>query len=247
MFKILHRVRRLVSGFSMLKKIYLTIFRLLPVHTRYELNRKLRSPYSSLEEENKIIFIHIPKAAGNALIKSLYGRAATGHDPVSRYKSYNADKFSSYYKFAVVRNPWDRVVSSYHYLKQGGMGFFDNDFSDGYLSEVDNFEEFIYRLRDDALFRGKVMTWVHFVPQIDFLSLDGEYILVDKIVKLEEIEVGFKELCVELNAESMGLIKDNRSNRSKYQDYYNSKTIEIVRGLYSTDIKLLNYQFGSSK
>ncbi len=239
----LHKFRRKLRGFSGLRSAYLYVLKIFPVHTRYEINRKLRSPYSSLEDDKKIIYIHIPKAAGNALIKSLYGVSATGHDLLNRYKDNNESKFNLYYKFAVVRNPFDRFVSSFFYLKQGGIGFFDDDFANKYLSGIDSFDAFVLKLKSDEAFRKSVMTWIHFVPQIDFLSLDGKTISVDRVVKLENINTDISALCQDLNLPVVEMKKDNASKRSSYKDYYTPELVGIVSELYRQDLDTLNYTF----
>lgn len=241
--KIFYKLRYSLKSFIFTKKIYLFLLRLLPVHMSYDLNRRLRSPYSSLESEKSIIFIHIPKAAGNALIKTLYGVSATGHDPLTRYKQHDKCQYDQSFKFAVVRNPWDRMVSSFHYLKQGGIGFFDADFSQQYLVDCDDFNVFLHKMMSDSAYESKIMTWVHFVPQLDFLSLDGESIDVDLCVKLEEMTEKMSEICFSLGIEPKNMIKDNASNRESYQSYYSTETASYVKELYQNDILLLGYKF----
>lgn len=242
--KLLHFLRFIFARSKSLKLIFLFFMRLLPIHFRYDLNRALRSPYSKVEDNNRVIFIHVPKAAGNALMKTLFGVAATGHDPLRRYCSYNSEKFKHYYKFAVVRNPYDRLVSSFFYLKQGGIGFFDNDFAESYLNDVDTFEEFVKRLGSDGKFRSAIMSWVHFVPQLDFITLDGSNVAVDRVIKLENIDLEMSDLCRELGIPPVKMIKDNMSQRKSYKTYYTPELISIVSSLYKEDLAELNYVFG---
>lgn len=242
--KLLHFLRFIFARSKPLKSIFLFFMRLLPIHFRYDLNRALRSPFSKVEDNNRVIFIHVPKAAGNALIKTLFGASATGHDPLRRYLSHNSEKFYSYYKFAVVRNPYDRLVSSFFYLKQGGIGFFDNDFAESYLNDIDSFEEFVTRLGSDDEFRGAIMSWVHFVPQLDFITLDGSNVAVDRVIKLESIDQEISELCEKLGVPPVKMIKDNMSQRKSYKTYYTPELISIVSSLYKDDLAVLNYTFG---
>ena len=200
-------------------------------------------PYRRYMCKHNCIFIHIPKAAGNALIKSLYGKSATGHDPLIRYRKYDPVKFDVFFKFSVVRNPWDRMVSSFHYLKQGGIGFFDKDFSDKYLLDCNEFSDFLAKMMQDKKFESKVLSWVHFVPQINFLSLDGDAIDVDLCVKLEDLPNSFDMVCKKLGVVSKVMLKDNASIRKDYRSYYSAVTAKYVGELYCKDVSLLGYEF----
>lgn len=207
------------------------------------MHRFFRSPYSNLERSNEIIFIHIPKAAGNAVIQSLYCADATGHDPLTRYRDHDRDLFTTYFKFAVVRNPWDRFVSSFHYLKQGGIGYFDKDFSRKYLHDTPDFNAFVEKMMTNKNFEKSVMRWIHFIPQIDFISLSGKKVDLDYLVKLEKLDTDFPVLSKKLGLDDKSLTESNKSIRDNYQTYYTDKSRQYVYELYKNDCEILNYKF----
>ena len=79
-----------------IKKPLKTIFNRLPVientYRKYmpltwqdDIRREFTDPYSALENEHQVIFIHIPKAAGNAVTQALFGANSPGHFELSRY------------------------------------------------------------------------------------------------------------------------------------------------------------------
>ena len=72
-------------------------------------------------EKMKCIFVHIPKTGGVSIGDALFENGSPGHRDVTRYRKIFGRKFWSYYKFAFVRNPFTRLISTYEYLKGGGI------------------------------------------------------------------------------------------------------------------------------
>lgn len=214
----------------------------LPFWPRNTLLRKLKPVYSKTEDAHKIIFIHVPKVAGNAIIKSLYGTSALGHNTLDEYRNDNITKYNHYYKIGFCRNPWDRAVSSYSYLKQGGRGRLDIEFRNKYLNNTNSFTDFVLKLQDDK-YRNHILKWIHFIPQIRFLSIDNKTIGVDFLGRYENINEDFKSLCISLNRQPISLIKDNKSIRNEYRQYYNKETVNIIQYIYKQDIDLFGYEF----
>src|SRR5215472_5491948 len=71
-----------------------------------------------INHQYRCIFIHIPKTGGKS-IQGFFGVAWQNHKDLARYaQELEPDIFEGYYKFAVVRNPWDRIVSDYNYQKK---------------------------------------------------------------------------------------------------------------------------------
>jgi chondroitin 4-sulfotransferase 11 len=190
--------------------------------------------------DNKCIFIHIPKAGGISLAISLFGNLGFGHSEAYKYLLvFNKKEFNEYFKFTVVRNPWDRLVSAYLFLKAGGYNQKDKEWFDEHLSRYKDFQHFVMEwVNENNVFRG-----IHFKPQYEFITIKNK-IVIDKIYKMEnldEVEVDFRE---KLNKDIKIIHKNKTPLRSKgYRQHYNETTKEIVRRVYRKDIILLNYQF----
>ena len=221
-------------------------------------------------QEYKCIFIHIPKTAGQSienfflnlvgltwetrdrlLLKynenSKLGPERLAHLTTEEYLRcghINEDKFSSYFKFSFVRNPWERLVSEYHYQK------YDQRFS---------FNEFVkYGFPKPDLSNA----YRHIMPQYDFIYNQEGKLLVDFVGKFETLQRDFDEVCRILEIEDSvlphanshkakfrkGRIRDlfntkKTQSRPHYSAYYDDEIREIIEKIYHKDIYAFNYSY----
>jgi|TARA_Y100000780_G_C13692535_1_gene420135 hypothetical protein len=196
-------------------------------------NEKL---YNKSFDEKKCIFIHIPKAAGTSIGEALFNNGRTGHYEW-RYYKIDKIKFHTYFKFAFVRNPYDRLVSSYFYLQQGGKNKSDHEFNDRVLSKYLDFEDFVLNGLDDK----EVSNWGHFKKQSDFIYDDvSKSIVVDYLGYFENISEDYNNLRYKLGGAKLG--KANPSNRNAFTEYYTKEMADKVFTHYNKDFELFNYE-----
>ena len=75
------------------------------------------------------IFIHIPKCAGNAVQKSLFGEVVFGHQTIRQYQlALGSSEYRKAWKFAITRDPFERIVSAWRFLKAGGLHAHDEKY-----------------------------------------------------------------------------------------------------------------------
>lgn len=193
-------------------------------------------PYYPCNDETKSIFIHIPKVAGKSIVRAVYKRDFIGHYTWREYKLISKSKYDSYFKFAFVRNPFDRIVSCYAYLKNGGNQKDDLEFMKKHKACFTSFNGFV-----SAVFHAENgFDWIHLKPQSNFVASSGR-IIVDYIGRYESISHDFTILCGKLNLED-NLSRRNSSNRfSDYRKYYDSSTFDMVAKLYDEDFSLFGY------
>ncbi|MFC1772739.1 sulfotransferase family 2 domain-containing protein [Pseudomonadota bacterium] len=87
-----------------------------------------------------------------------------GHRNILHYKYANTKKFNDYFKFAVVRNPWNRFASSYFFLLKGGVTDSDKQWGEENRAKYSDFKEFVLSLKNkrNAM---RILNWKHFHSQ----------------------------------------------------------------------------------
>jgi chondroitin 4-sulfotransferase 11 len=243
----LFNLKRLLFSFSGLERYLRMLQSKIPLLLKLKLSRAFESAYAAVEDENEVIFVHIPKAAGNGITISLFNLPSTGHYFAEKYKKDDSAKYKNYFKFTVVRNPWDRLVSAFHYLnsEKGGIGLWDKEFQLLYLNRLDDFKSFIDEMINNDEFKKKILLWTHFIPQHKFLCVDKELQLdFDFICRYETLGNDFNKLKVLLGKNDVQLKKVNKSDHKNYRNYYTEVyMIDFVSEVYRIDIELLNYEF----
>ncbi|MFC3883543.1 sulfotransferase family 2 domain-containing protein [Bacillus songklensis] len=243
----LRNSKKFIKRTLVINSIVRNIYNMVPSELKLWFSRVSENPYKEMEDDNKVIFVHIPKAAGNGIKKSLFGQTISpGHYFAVHYKKEDSQKFNSYYKFTIVRNPWDRLVSAYFFLKQGGKCAADYEFSQRYLKDFESFRCFVLKLKDTN-FQKRMMRWMHFIPQYKFVFDENDKLAVDYLGKFESIEEDFNYLKNKLQKQSAVLKKENQSKHKPYWEYYDEEMVEIVGEIYREDVERFKYSFPLEK
>jgi len=211
--------------------------------------KRLKSLRTTLSETNhsykgfddtKSIFIHTPKCAGVSVSKALYGNLAGGHTTLEEYLNvFEPRHINTYFKFTFVRNPWDRLVSAYYFLKKGGWGVEDATFFKQELEQYNTFEEFV----ENWLNEENIWKFHHvFRPQSHYILDKHNKVKLDFIGRLENITEDFDYICKKIGVNCQ-LEQANQSSHANYRLCYNKHTADIVGRVYAKDIELLQYKF----
>lgn len=206
----------------------------------YELNTQIVDGYSySGFHKKKCIFIHIPKAAGISISKSLFDNLGGGHTTLSRYELiFKKEIFEEYYKFTFVRNPASRLLSAYNFLTRGGINDQDGPWAKININKYKTFDDFMLNWFN----KENIWTFVHFKPQVHFLKNRKGLIDINFIGKHETIGNDYKHLTKHLNID-VTLEHLNKSGpKENFLDYYSLESFKKLMSVYDEDITLLGYQ-----
>ena len=183
-------------------------------------------------EEVKRLFIHIPKNGGTSVQKEMTNTLSFGHD---RWRDVPRDIRYIHQSFAVIRNPWARIVSRYV------MGISTSNTND-HGTTWNTFEEFLEtrHLWTDKQWNDPIRSWN---TQYDYVCDENDIVRCD-ILRLEFID---DELSPYLNLNTPYIVRENVGDYTRnYQDYYNKQTIQIVADWYEQDIDYWGFDFDTS-
>lgn len=190
------------------------------------------------------IFVHIPKNGGTSINVALYGRFM-GHLTAAEIRRWAPRTFAALPSFAVTRNPWDRCLSAWRYVRAGqGAGR-------GPPVPVDRPER--YRLPELATFERFVEEWLPsqelsqldqvFHPQLPYIADSEGRVLVSFLGRIEDIG----EVAAFLARSVGGAPRIGHVNRTgepgHYREWYTPRMRDIVACVYADDVERLGYDF----
>ena len=148
--------------------------------------------------------------------------------------------FDDCFKFAFVRNPYDRLVSAWFEFKKEGMFWNVKDDlpEDVRKATIEDFNSFVEFTR--------TYDHIHWCVQTDTLY-SGEKQLVDYIGKFENLNDEINALCAMIGIDNSGVevpfVRKSAGRGKKYAGYYSEESIDYVSRKYASDISTFGYTF----
>jgi hypothetical protein len=187
------------------------------------------------------IYLHVPRTGGISVSRALFGHPV-GHRSYHHYFCSNRKKAAAYFKFAFVRNPWDRLVSAHAFLAAGGRNLDDRRFARQSVERYEDFPAFVH----GWLTRENALRYPHLTPQHLFVNRTGRLgdpvIKADFVGRFERLEQDFGAVARELGVEAP-LPRTNASRRGDFREYYDEASRARVAQVYAEDIALFGYSF----
>ncbi|WP_171179576.1 sulfotransferase family 2 domain-containing protein [Ruegeria sp. HKCCD8929] len=180
-----------------------------------------------------LILIHIPKNAGTSVEDVLFGYRVR-HRTWQEIKATCPRAWRTLPKIAILRDPVDRFLSAFDYLKTGGRNETDRRYSARMIG-TQTVGAFIDRLSSDTSFRNGSMRYFHFRPQVDYVC-DGRTVMVDTLIPFPKMAEGLTKLA---DVDPSLLTHANKTSgpRTLKSDLTQSRVDQILH-LYSADAAL---------
>lgn len=213
-----------------------------------------------LSTSHRFIFVHVPKTAGQAMMRALMPysrhrnkpllRRASRHLPIresvenAHFRGHETARgfirklgraqFDDFFTFAVVRNPYTHAVSHYEYMKQ-----FRAESIAKRVSAM-SFSEYLDDRRKRAF--GKDNFFARMPDQAHFVIDDTGTVAVDRILRFENLASDFNALMQELDLDAeLKQVNKTKAAKKPLDDYYTDETLAKVRKLYARDFDLFGY------
>ena len=156
----------------------------------------------------------------------------------ARWRDLNVPYREQYRAFAVIRNPWDRVVSRYFFAKK--VIEVEKKVDPSYAN-VSSFEAFLEERHQwgsqKFMWHRAVRGWF---PALDHVTDDTGTVRCD-IIRFENLN---EDLIKYFNIPMMSRARNVTAlNKGTYMDVYNDKTRQIVADWYARDIDCFGYDF----
>jgi hypothetical protein len=195
-----------------------------------------------ISDHARCIFVHIQKTGGASIEELL-----RSHDPDIQENSFQGrrhmsaaelrtlvapDVWNAYFKFAFVRNPWDRLVSWYHMCVQTPTA---NAFARYIKDNAPTFDDFLKKTTTGMAERTTR-------NQLDYVTDEHGEIIVDFVGRYERLGDDFARIEDRLGFRAE-LPHVNRSAHEDYRKYYTDETRDIVSQRFAKDIRHFGYAF----
>ena len=153
-------------------------------------------------------------------------RLGHGHLSVRQLQANVGEElWRGYFKFAVVRNPYDRYVSVCAMLNKRNPGYAGNE------------RTFMKRALAASRFRQRVLVR----PQTEMLVDAAGSVGVDFVGRFETLQESFEDACRRIGIAAAPLVAANATAHRAFETYYDEELFHMVTDFYRLDFDTFRY------
>ena len=197
------------------------IFFAIPKTGTHAVRFVLRNHLSASDEEQVALFVQ------RALPYPEIAQVHHGNIRWNEIKPVVTAEVWAYFKFAFVRNPWERFVSYTAFMHRQDGGFIADP------------HRAMGRVLADPGHHAKIV----FRPQHEFICDDRGEIMVDFVGRHETMQASFDAICARIGLASEPLERVNASSHGPWRAYYTEALKARVAEVYARDIEIFGYRF----
>ena len=135
--------------------------------------------------------------------------------------------WENYFKFAIVRNPFDRFISICFFLNRKNPLFIETPL------------QWMKSAIKAPQFRERVLVKPQYLQLMD---AQGD-IIMDYVGRYEHLQSSVDEICNRLRVKAVPLEIRNASEHKQYREYYDDELKSSVEMVYQEDLKRFNYAY----
>ena len=177
----------------------------------------------------KFVYFVTPKVCTRSFFQ-LFKNININTSLADHYRELDLNECIEYFKFGLVRNPWDRLVSVW---KNKVIDNHQSGVKD--LREYKNFSMFVKKTCEKNLHKCDR----HIMLQSELLPHEH----LNWIGRFENLQEHFNTICDKIGIPRTQLPHENKSNHKHYTEYYDDETREIVAEKYAKDIEYFGYSY----
>ena len=199
-----------------------------------EIVRPVREPWRRRRSRlrDHFVFIHINKTGGTSIEKAL--KLPFEHrTALEKIEELGREEWERRFSFTVVRNPWGKVASHYHYrvkTNQTDLGRHPIPFGEWVRRAYRDHEPFYYD-------QPKM-----FMPQLRWITDEEGELLVSFVASFENLQIDFELICRRIGIE-VTLPHLKKSTSRPYAEFYDDESRAIVERAFAGDIEFFGYSF----
>ena len=193
-----------------------------------------------ISKTHKFIFVAVPKTGSSSTEEALAPYQSNLTNQFNRHatclklqRDLPAEIWQNYFKFAFVRDPYDRMLSWYFYRKRKQLE--DPSYPRHYLYTGNiSFDEFVETFSEKELM----------FKQVDFIAPHGGGLLVDAVGRFENLQEDFSSMCDQLDLPKIHLptIRSSKKPVADLQGLWTSESRGIVNEYFREDFQFFGYR-----